>query len=77
MKTATIFLFGKWIPRELLDAKLVLHMHDEFQAEVNPEHVERYCELAKMAFVKAGEYFELNIPMEGDPIVGTSWAETH
>jgi len=75
-KTAAIML-NKWIIEEKLNAKQVISMHDELQFEVHPSSVDRLKELSELAFVKAGEHFNLNVPMGGEAKVGKSWKETH
>jgi len=77
VKYATVLLFNEWIPQYNVDAKLIIHQHDEFQAEGNPEHVGIHCYLANKAFEEAGEYFNINVPIEGESIVGKNWSETH
>ena len=77
VKQATILLWKYWIPEAGIDAKLVIHQHDEWQAEVSPEHLEKYIELSLKSFVQSGKEFNLNIPIEGDVKVGKNWAETH
>ena len=76
MKSSMIFL-DKWVRRHNLDVRKVIDMHDEGQAEVLPDHVDMYKELAAKSIVKAGEYFNLRIPLAGDTKVGTNWSETH
>jgi len=76
VKTATAYM-ANWIRDRGLDARQVLHMHDEFTYEFHPDHEEEICELARQAFKKAGEFWKLNVPIEGDPKVGTNWKEIH
>lgn len=77
VKKATSICFEEYVPREQLDAEIVLHFHDEFQAEVRDSDVTRYVELANQSFEEAGKYFNLNIPIEGDTKTGHNWKETH
>jgi len=53
------------------------NIHDEFQAEVKPELVETYGELAIKAIKAAGKELNMKCPMDGEYKVGESWAETH
>jgi DNA polymerase I-like protein with 3'-5' exonuclease and polymerase domains len=76
VKTATCFI-NNWIEKEGLDAKQVLHFHDEFQLEVHPDDVDRVKELAVKAFEAAGKYHKFNVPITGEAKVGDSWASTH
>lgn len=55
----------------------VLNCHDEIQAEVKPELVEEYKELAVNAIKKAGEFFNFKCPLNGEAKEGLNWAETH
>jgi len=55
----------------------VLDMHDEAQADVLPEYVDQYKELAVQSIVKAGEHFQLRCPLAAEAKVGANWAETH
>ena len=54
-------------------------MHDEGQSEVwnEEDNINRYCELAVDSIVKAGQHFNLNIPLDGEAKVGMNMAETH
>lgn len=77
VKKATAILFEQYVPDNNLDAKLVLHMHDEFQAEVGNYDVEEYVRYSLRCFKEAGEFFNLNIPIEGDSKSGRNWSLTH
>ena len=77
VKQATIFTWRDKIPQHDLDAFLMIHQHDEWQASVNPLQVEKYIELCLESFVQSGQYFNMNIPIEGDAKVGVNWAECH
>jgi DNA polymerase I-like protein with 3'-5' exonuclease and polymerase domains len=59
------------------DYAFLIHYHDEYQAEVKPELVEEYKVMAVEAIRKAGEYFKLRCPLDGEVKVGNNWAETH
>lgn len=50
---------------------------DEYNAIVHKKDAEQYSKLAGLAFVKAGEFWKLNIPLAGDALVGRNWAEVH
>jgi DNA polymerase I-like protein with 3'-5' exonuclease and polymerase domains len=75
-KTAVCYL-NNWIQKEGLDAKQVIWMHDEYQLEVHPDHVDRVKELAVLSYEKAGEYYKFNVPITGEAKVGLNWADTH
>ena len=55
----------------------VLNIHDEYQAEVEPEIDEEYKVMAVNAIKKAGEFFKLNCPLDGEAKEGENWYETH
>lgn len=60
-----------------LSVKFVGNFHDEFCIEAKAEIAEQVAILASSAITKAGQYFKLNCPLEGDWKVGTNWSETH
>lgn len=55
----------------------VLNVHDEYQAEVKPEVVEEYKELAVKAIQEAGKALNFQCPLDGDVKEGVNWYETH
>lgn len=55
----------------------VLNVHDEYQAEVKPEIVEEYKELAVKAIQEAGKQLNFQCPLDGDVKEGVNWYETH
>lgn len=59
------------------DYGFVANVHDEFQIECRPEIADRIGELGREAIKKAGEYYRLDVDLDGEYIVGNSWAETH
>ena len=76
MKQAHIFL-DQWVKEAGLDAKKVIDYHDEAQWEVHEKDVELFTELALKCIPASGEYFKLNIPLEGEVKIGENWAQTH
>jgi len=76
VKYATILL-NQWVKKHGIDAHQVIHYHDEFQFEVKEKYISQFRELSEKSFVKAGERFNLNVPIKGTTQVGMSWAETH
>tara|TARA_R100000406_G_scaffold15697_2_gene9764 strand:- start:31044 stop:32309 length:1266 start_codon:yes stop_codon:yes gene_type:complete len=52
-------------------------VHDELQFESTPEHAEQLSTSLVQSAVKAGEYYNLRIPISADAKQGKSWAETH
>lgn len=59
------------------DYTIIGLIHDEWQANVRPEHVETYGELAVQAIRKAGEFYNFGCPLDGQWQKGMSWKETH
>ena len=55
----------------------ILNIHDEYQAEVSPEIVEEYKVMAVDAIRKAGEFFKMRCPLDGEAKEGENWYETH
>lgn len=55
----------------------VLNIHDEYQAEVVPEIVEEYKQMAVDAIKKSGIYFNFRCPLDGEAKEGVNWYETH
>jgi len=60
-----------------LDAKFVANIHDEWQMEVREDLVDNVGQLAVECIIKAGEYYNLRCPMDGEYKVGDNWSETH
>ena len=60
-----------------LDARFVGNIHDEWQVEVKNEHAEDFGKLAVQALKDAGNYFNMNCPLDGEYKIGEDWSETH
>ena len=80
MKVALVQLFHrlnqlKW--QHGREYSFVANVHDEFQAEVKPDKASVFCELAVDAIRRAGKELKLNVMLDGEAKVGTSWKETH
>jgi DNA polymerase-1 len=78
MKLASIYL------HEIIDANgwadrvfKVADIHDEWQFVVAVELVDEFIAAALPCFIRAGEFFNYKVPIEGDSKVGLTWAETH
>ncbi len=76
MKKSAIIL-DESVRAARLDARKVIDYHDEAQWEVRLHHCHQYMELAADSIVKAGEYFNLNIPLAADVSIGKDWSDTH
>lgn len=55
----------------------VLNIHDEYQAEVQPEIAEEYKVMAVEAIKKSGQFFNMRCPLDGEAKEGCNWYETH
>ena len=80
MKVALIQLYhalgkSKW--QHGREYAFVANIHDEFQAEVIPQHADDFGKLAVKAIRVAGKELKLNVQLDGEYKVGTTWAETH
>ena len=60
-----------------LDAHFVANVHDEWQIEVREDQSEEVGKYGVKAIREAGEYFNLNCPLDGEYNVGKNWSETH
>jgi DNA polymerase I-like protein with 3'-5' exonuclease and polymerase domains len=80
MSAAYVFLYD-WLTDEGFvwgdDWAYVNWNHDEYTLEVKPEHVDRISYLSEQAITKAGEYFRINCPHEGESAVGNNWYDIH
>lgn len=57
--------------------EFVANIHDEFQIEVDEDKAEEIGQLAVESIVRAGEYFKMKCPLDGEAKIGNNWAETH
>jgi len=80
MSAAYVFLYD-WLTEEGfvwgVDWAYVNWNHDEYTLEVSPEHVDRIRYLSEQAITKAGEYFHIACPHEGESNVGNNWYDIH
>ena len=76
VKVAALFL-DKWIRQRGLKSQQIIIYHDELEYEVFPEEKEIIDELSRKAFVKAGEYLKIRVPVTGSPSWGQNWKEVH
>lgn len=59
------------------DYEFCANVHDEAQADVRPQHVATFSEVALWAVPEAGRAFKLKCPLASDVKVGATWSETH
>ena len=57
--------------------KFVANIHDEWQVEVKESQADFVGGLAVESIIKAGEYFNLRCPLDGEYKIGDNWYETH
>jgi DNA polymerase-1 len=65
------------LKKERLPFNLVTWYHDEVQVLCEPKHRETYKRILIESIVKAGEYYGLKCPLDGQCQFGTSWLHTH
>lgn len=55
----------------------VAWVHDECQFECDPDIAEEFGKECVECIAKAGDFFDIKIPLTGEYKIGTNWAETH
>ena len=76
MKKALVILHEKLTDQKIW-FKIVANVHDEWQIETTEDKANEIGELGRLAIKEAGEWFNMNCPLDGDYKVGSTWAETH
>lgn len=76
MKNCLVYLREE-LSKTDVDYKFTLNVHDEIQASVRPEHVEKYKECVYKAVDRVNTNLRLNCKLQVDIKVGRSWAECH
>ena len=76
MKKALVILHEK-LTNQKIWFKIVANVHDEWQIETTEDKANEIGELGRLAIKEAGEWFNMNCPLDGDYKVGSTWAETH
>lgn len=74
VKVAALYI-DKWAKH--LDSHQIVFYHDELEHEVAEKDVEEFCPITQRAFKKAGEFFNLNVEIVGEPKVGNTWLDVH
>ena len=80
MKLAAVLLYEDLIECGLVwgqDFAQVAHIHDEIQLMVKKEYADVVGERAIHAIKRAGTELSFLVPLDGDFMLGQSWAETH
>jgi len=57
--------------------QVVANIHDEHQYECDEDIAGEVGELSIECIKRAGEYFNIRIPLDGEANVGNNWKETH
>ena len=55
----------------------VATVHDEIQFEVDEDTAEEWAEIAVECIARAGNYFNIRVPLTGDANIGDNWCQTH
>lgn len=76
MKLAMIYI-DKDVREQNLDVLKVGDIHDEHQYDCAINDIDRFIDLCRGCFKRAGEFFKYKVPMDCDAKVGETWAETH
>jgi len=70
-------LFCDALPDVDPTAFMVAHVHDEVQSETDPDRAQLVGDLGVHSIRQAGEFFNLNCPLDGEAKIGHTWHETH
>jgi DNA polymerase-1 len=62
------------IKKRGIDAHQILMYHDELGMETSEECAEEAGQILKDSFRLAGEYYKLNIPLDGEYKIGLDWS---
>ena len=76
MKKGLVIL-NKKLRLNSIDYKFVANIHDEWQIEVKESQADFVGRLAVESIIKAGDYFNLRCPLDGEYKIGDNWYETH
>ena len=76
MKKALVFLYED-LQLNAIDAKIVANIHDEWQIEVKEEQADFVGRLGVKCIRKAGDFYKMRCPLDGEYKIGESWYETH
>jgi len=80
MKKALVILDNELQQKGLIpndDYEFCVNVHDEWQIECRPELAPQIGEQATSAIRRAGEHYKLRCPLDGQYVVGRTWADTH
>jgi DNA polymerase-1 len=63
--------------KDIPEVQQVVWVHDEIQVECLEKDAERIGKIAVECITKAGDYFQLRVPLTGNFKIGNNWSETH
>jgi len=72
-----MLIYTKEAQRQGCRYNQMLWVHDEFQCECHPDDADVLGQTMVDSFRLAGEYYNLNITLDGEYKVGKNWEETH
>lgn len=70
-------ILENYVRRLGLDSLKVGDIHDEWVYDVDPSDADSHAEASVRAIQKAGEVLNLNVPLDGKALIGSSWAHVH
>lgn len=76
MKRALVIGYYE-LQRTMTPWQLVAQVHDELQSEVPSLYAKHVGKTFVKGIIKAGEYYNMRCPLDGEAKIGNSWAETH
>ena len=76
MKKALV-IFDKHLKEAGLQYKFVANIHDEWQMEVPRDTSGLIGAMGVRSIIEAGEFFNMNCPLDGEYNIGANWSETH
>ena len=68
--------FNKEI-KKFKNAQQVVWVHDEIQVECEEQDAEDIGKIAVECIKRAGEHFQLRVPLTGEYKISTNWSGTH
>lgn len=72
-----MYRFNKILTKAGVYYKQVVVVHDEVEIECNPEDAEFIGQTIRESYKKAGEFFKVRIPLDGEYKIGKNWLEVH
>jgi len=80
MKYYACFLYDKLLScgyKWSTDFAFVANIHDEIQMEVKEDLADVVADICQNTFDDVTKYLNFRIPLRGQAVIGSSWAETH